>query len=162
MREIIPVVNDKDRIIGYKNRSDILPNDIYRVSALWITNSKGDILLAQRSLTKKNDPGMWGPAVAGTVSKGITYKKTITKEAHEEIGLDNIIPKKGPKIQMSNEHVYFVQWYFLKINKNINEFIIDREEVRTIKWFTRQELKKELKNNPKIFPKRIKILMNIF
>ena len=70
MSEEIIIVDKEDNIIGYKDRYKLDPSDIYRVSALWLTNSKEDILLAQRSFDKKHYPGKWGPAVAGTVKKG--------------------------------------------------------------------------------------------
>ncbi len=53
------IVNEKDEQIALKERKDIKKEEIYRVSALWITNSKGEILLAQRGLNKKHDPGKW-------------------------------------------------------------------------------------------------------
>jgi len=54
---LIPIVDEKDKIIGYKDRKEIQKEDIYRVSALWITNSKDEILLAQRAFSKSHDPG---------------------------------------------------------------------------------------------------------
>lgn len=82
------IVNENDEIIGHKLREEVDPkNDIYRVSALWVTNSAGDVLIAQRKLTKKHAPGKWEPAVAGTVEKGETDESNIYKEAQEEIGL---------------------------------------------------------------------------
>lgn len=59
MKEIIPIVDQNDEIIGYKDRADISSDDIYRVSALWVENSKGEFLLAQRGFMKKNGPGRW-------------------------------------------------------------------------------------------------------
>ena len=52
----IIIVNGEDKIIGYKKRGTLDLSDIYRVSALWIQNSKGEILLAQRSFDKKTIP----------------------------------------------------------------------------------------------------------
>ena len=49
----IVIVNENDEIIGSKERGTLNQSDIYRVSALWIQNSKGEILLAQRSFNKK-------------------------------------------------------------------------------------------------------------
>ncbi len=88
MSKII-VVDENDKEIGVKERSKITHDDIYRVSGLWLTNSKGEILLAQRSFNKPrdNDPGKWGPAVAGTVDEDETYKENIQKEIKEELGL---------------------------------------------------------------------------
>jgi len=62
--ELSIIVNEQDEIIGYKPRREITPEDIYRVSALWIENSKWEILLAQRGFMKTNGPGKWWAAVA--------------------------------------------------------------------------------------------------
>lgn len=143
----IIIVNDQDEIIGHKERGTISPEDIYRVSALWVTNSKGDILLAQRKFTKSHDPGKWGPAVAGTLDEGETYESNIIKEAEEEIGLKDIKPTIGPKIRETGEHNYFTQWYTLVIDKPAEEFTIQEEEIEQVKWFTRAELERELQEH---------------
>ena len=49
----IPIVNKKDEIIGYKERSDRHPDDIIRITAIWITDEKNNILLQQRRFDKK-------------------------------------------------------------------------------------------------------------
>lgn len=107
MTDKIVVVNENDEVVGAKKRGTIATDDIYRVSALWITNSNGDVLLAQRALTKKNDPGKWGPAVAGTVEEGETYLGNITKETEEEIGLKDVQFTEGPKWRVSLERNMF-------------------------------------------------------
>ena len=152
----IIIVNENDKIIGYKSINTLNQSDIYRVSALWIKNSKGDILLAQRAFSKKHDPGKWGPAVAGTVDKGETYDINIIKESEEEIGLKNFEFKKIKKIRIRNKYNYFCQWYIIVIDKNINEFKIQKKEVENLKWFSVKELIKELNNNPDKFLKSIK------
>ncbi len=110
MKPRIVIVNDQDEVIAHKERGTLTKDDIYRVSALWVKNSRGDILLAQRKFTKSHDPGKWGPAVAGTVGEGETYKQNIIKEAEEEIGLRAIKPIPGPKVRMAGEYNYFDQW----------------------------------------------------
>ena len=86
----IPIVNEEDEIIKIIDSTERMKGDIGRVSALWITNEKGEILLAQRSFTKKRDPGVWDPAVAGTVEEGETYEQNIIKEAEEELSKSKI------------------------------------------------------------------------
>lgn len=149
----IVVVNEIDKIIGRKERGTLIPSDIYRVSALWVKNSQGDILLAQRKFTKSHDPGKWGPAVAGTVDEGETYEQNIIKEAEEEIGLKDIKPILGPKVRMTGEYNYFDQWYTLTIDKPAEDFTIQEEEVEQVKWFTRAELEKELREHPENYLK---------
>ncbi|MEK9135397.1 MAG: NUDIX domain-containing protein [Patescibacteria group bacterium] len=148
----IVIVDEKDNVIGYKDRDAInYQEDIYRVSALWITNSKGDILLAKRALTKSHSPGKWGPAVSGTVDEGEDYDLNIIKEAEEEIGLTNISPRKGFKKRISGKYNYFCQWYFAIMDKPVSDFKIKKDEVEEVKWFPIKELIREMENQPDKF-----------
>lgn len=162
MNSKIIIVDENDNIINYKERNVLEKEDIYRVSALWITNSKGEILLARRSLIKSHNPGKWGPAVAGTVDEGESYENNIIKEAEEEIGLKNIKPKIGPKIRITGEHNYFGQWYLFEIDKSADEFIIDHSEVEQIKWFLKEDLLKETQDYPDKFLKNMKQQVKLF
>ena len=49
----IPIVNEQDEIIGYKDRKDRNIIDITRITGLWLWNEKGEVLLAQRAFSKK-------------------------------------------------------------------------------------------------------------
>ncbi|MCK5234760.1 MAG: NUDIX domain-containing protein [Candidatus Aenigmarchaeota archaeon] len=144
----IIIVDDDDNIICHKQRGKITHSDIYRVSALWIQNSKGDILLAKRAYTKKHRPGKWGPAVAGTNDKGETYRSNIIKEAEEEIGLTGHNFKEFHNVRFKGKHNFFCQWYFAVVNKKLTDFKLQEEEVAEIRWFKKDELIIELKNNP--------------
>src|SRR3989339_1888519 len=151
MSEEIIIVDKNDEVIGYKLRQNIKPSDIYRVSALWLTNSRGDILLAQRAFDKKQHPGKWGPAVAGTLEKGETYDSNILKECAEELGLINFSFVKGPKTFYNSDYIHFTQWYIAILDKKIKDFDIQPEEVVKIRWFSKSDLEYQVKNNPENF-----------
>ena len=152
----IIIVDENDDMIGTKERGTLESGDIYRVSALWVENSNGDILLAKRALTKKHHPRRWGPAVAGTNDVGESYKSNIIKEAEEEIGLKDCEFKLGKKKRVSGEYDYFCQWYFVVVDKNLDEFTIQKDEVVEIKWFKRDELLKKLNESPDKFVNALK------
>ncbi len=158
----LTVVNQNDEIIDYKFDEDLLSTDIYRVSALWLTNSKGETLLAQRAFSKSHDPGKWGPAVAGTVEEGETYKQNIVKEIEEEIGLTGIKLKLGPKLERKAKYHYFVQWFFATVDKSAESFKIQKSEVERVKWFSKKELINELKENPEKFLSSTKEYVKLF
>ena len=151
MSDEIIIVNEKDQVIGYRKRNERLPHEIYRVAALTIKNSQGDVLLARRAQTKKHHPGRWGPAVAGTVEKGETYEKNIIKEAEEEIGIKNIKFELGLKKEVKGDFPHFTQQFNCILDWSIGKFNIDKEEVEEIKWFTQKELTKKLQTNPEEF-----------
>jgi len=158
----ITIVNADDEIIGYKTRDTVSKEDIYRVSALWIINSRGDILLAKRHHTKLHHPNMWGPAVAGTIEEGETYVSNIIKETEEEIGLKYIKPTLGPKMEITGEHHHFAQWFTLKVDIDINDFKIQEDEVEEIKWFAPQELGDGLQMQPEKFLPRMNEYYKLF
>jgi len=166
MTEIIKsriiIVDKNDKIIGHKNRDTLKKKDIYRVSILWITNSLGKILLAKRHHTKIHYPGKWGPSVTGTVDEGETYEENIIKEAEEELGLKNIKPKISLKTKTDNEYHHFNQSYTLNIDKKIDEFKIQEDEVEEIKWFSAKELNEQLQRQPKEFLPRMKRNFELF
>ena len=127
----------------------ILADDIYRVSSLWLTNNKGEMLIAQRALNKKNDPGTWGPAVAGTVEDGETYESNMIKEIQEELGLKKLRIIFGPKrFHDNNGHKFFGQMFMAQADIKIPDFEIAKDEVEQIKWIKKQDLIDDVKSHP--------------
>ena len=157
--EKIIIVDNKDNKIGIKERESVTKENIYRVSVLWVTNSKSEILLAKRSLNKTHSPGMWGPAVAGTVEENETYDLNMIKEAEEEIGLKNVKLQKGLKIRMTTKYNFFCQWYFVKIDRSLNEFKLQESEVAEIKWFSKKELLHKIEESQDEFARSVRIGM---
>ena len=150
--EMVTVVDEHDNPIGTKLRADVTHNDIYRVTALWLTNSRGDVLLAQRGFHKKNNPGQWGPAVAGTVNAGESYEANIVKEVFEELGLQNIaLTPLLKKFTDDGSWRYFCQFYTAVINRPANAFVIEVENIEQVAWFASAQLLTELQSNPTKF-----------
>lgn len=158
----IIIVDQEDNIIKHKEREDVLHTDIYRVAALWLTNSNGDILLAKRSPNKNRHPNKWGPAVAGTIEKGEIYDDNIIKEAEEEIGLTNTEFKKAKKVLVTNQYIHFTQWYTATLDRQAENFVIEKTEVAEIKWFSKKELIQELKLNPDKFLPNLAYYFELF
>jgi len=152
MESKIQIVDENDQVISHKDRSEVdYQNDIYRVAALWVTNSQGQVLIAQRKLTKDKDPGKWGPAVSGTVDEGETYEANIYKEAEEEIGLTGAQFNKGPKMRVSQPRNYFCQWFTLSVDRDIGLFHVQEEEVEELRWVLETELARDVRENPILY-----------
>jgi len=158
----IIIVDENDKVVGCKDGNALVEGDIYRVSALWITNSQGEALLARRHHTKSHNPREWGPAVAGTVEEGESYEDNIIKEAEEELGLKNIKPEVGPKTRTEGIYNHFTQWYTLVVDKDINYFKIQENEVEEIKWFSVKEFEQQIQQNPEEFIPTMKKYFELF
>ena len=147
--DLYQVVDEQDNLIGAKPRNEIdFEHDYYRISGLWLTNSKGQILLAQRLMTKDKDPGKWGPAAAGTLEVGETYESNMYKEAEEEIGLTGVDFALGPKMKFTAPRHSFCQWFTAVCDKPENEFVPQPSEVERVKWIDEGEFFEDVQNNP--------------
>lgn len=150
MSDFEVVVDTDDNVIGSKHWKEIQYQDIYRVSALWLSDSKtGEVLIAQRKWTKKNDPGKWSAAVAGTVEEDETYESNIIKEIEEEIGLVGLVVTAGPKTYSDDgRHRFFCQWFLASVDKTSVDIIIQESEVEAVKWVSTDWLTKDVQHNP--------------
>ena len=143
------IVDEDDNVLREVERVDFNPaKDIYRVSALWLTNSNGQALIAQRQLGKRNDPGKWGPAAAGTVEAGETYDENIVHEVEEELGLKDIELIPGPKVFVAGQYKFFCQWYGAVTDILAKDFVVQEEEVRQVVWIDLKTLNVELQKTP--------------
>lgn len=159
----IPIVNDNDEIIGYKERKDINPSiDIVRSASLWITNSRGDILLAHRKLTKQNNPGKWSEAVGGTVEGNDSYESTMLRESQEEIGFSVENYQVGPKQYVDAPTRYFVQWYTATVDSPIEVFTPQDEEVERLAWVSKDQFMRELRDTPEKYIDEMQVIAPLF
>ncbi len=146
----VPIVNRQDDIVGYKSREALdLEKDIVRSASLWITNSRGQVLLAQRKFTKRTDPGKWAEAVGGTVDGEDSYEDTVYREADEELGIRGERFTLGPKQFVEGPpNSYFVQWYSVELDWPIEKFSLQQSEVEQVAWWNVEDLLHDMKFHP--------------
>ena len=86
--EIWDLYDENRQIIGEHIRGEELPDNGYHlVVHIWIRNSKGQFLIAQRSASRKQNPLMW-ECHGGSVLKGETSLQGALREVKEEVGID--------------------------------------------------------------------------
>lgn len=70
--EFLDVTDEKGNKIGIvKARKDVHHDgDFHRSVHVWLINSKQELLVQKRALTKKVSPGCWSASAAGHVSAG--------------------------------------------------------------------------------------------
>ena len=151
--EYLDIYDENNNYLGYSEERKKAHNENlwHRHVSCWIMNEKGQILLQQRSLTKTKNPGMWSKT-GGHVDKGETPNEAIKREVFEEIGLSvkdedifniEIFKSKNPK-----EH-YYSYGYIFFTNFKEEDYILQKEEVEQVKYYSIEEMEKlKLDNNP--------------
>ena len=122
--------------------------------AVWIANDNNELLFQKRSQNKVTNPGKWA-LCAGHVCVVESSVMTAIKEAYEELGLmmhekdltfftTTRVSEKGID---GIENNFFGDMFFYRTNKDISEFVIQKEEVDKIKYIGYGELKAQIQNN---------------
>ena len=87
--EIVDIYDGKKNKIGKTVERSTKPVFWeYRLSIhIWITNSKGELLIQRRSANKKMFTNMWNET-GGAASTGETSEMTCAREFEEELGVN--------------------------------------------------------------------------
>lgn len=86
--ELFDIVDDQDRVIGQMARSEVHRRKLFhRAVSIFVFDSRGRLLLQQRSATKDEYPLCYTSSASGHVSTGETYDETAPRELQEELGL---------------------------------------------------------------------------
>lgn len=157
--EYIDILDSNGNFTGIKKERNLVHSegDWHKVVQIFVVNKYG-ILLQQRSLSKKSEPGKWCASASGHISFGYDSISSAIKEFKEELGLklskkDLLFVKtfkspsetfnKGNKI--INNH--FVDLYIVTKDIDINDITIQKDEVEKVKYFSINDFIKMINNN---------------
>ncbi|KAA6303557.1 MAG: Isopentenyl-diphosphate Delta-isomerase [Candidatus Ordinivivax streblomastigis] len=95
MDELFPLVDESGQVIGKATRSQCHSGSkiLHPVIHLHIFNSKGELLLQKRSITKDIQPGKWDTSVGGHVDFGENIETALRREVREELGINDFVPE---------------------------------------------------------------------
>lgn len=132
--ELFIVVDRDDNILGYKTRYECHHDKslIHRTVGVLIFNSKGQVLLQKRSMTKDMDGGLWGISTAGHVTKGQTYEDAAHRELREELGIDTTITPVAKFLSETADETEMAMLYKGRLE---GPFVFNRDETSEVKFF---------------------------
>jgi len=92
--EWFPLVDDQGAVIGKATRTECHSGSflLHPVVHLHLFNTKGELYLQKRSMTKDIQPGKWDTAVGGHIDYGETVEEALYREVREEIGITGFTP----------------------------------------------------------------------
>ena len=86
--ELLDVVDENDNVVAIKTRGEIHARGLmHRAIHILVFNSRGELFLQKRSMSKDEQPGMWDSSAAGHVDSGEGYLDCARREISEELGI---------------------------------------------------------------------------
>ena len=107
----------------------------YITVVVWMQNSKGQFLI-QRTVPEKYH--MWS-TTGGHPKAGESSIEGIITEIKEELGL-SVSTKELELFKTVKTEDDFVDIYYLKIDVDLDEIVIQEEEVEEVKWASVEEI----------------------
>ena len=137
--ELVNKLNNKyEPLNKVGERSEKILGEYNQIVHVWIMNDKKEFLIQKRSLNKKVFPGMWSQT-GGGVDAGETISQGALRESKEELGID--ISEDKIEFMLSFKRKYnFLNIMLAKINVEINDLHIQKEEVSEVKWVDKYTL----------------------
>jgi len=88
--ELLDLVDEQDRVIGTKKRSEVYANNLknFRVINVFLINENGEIWIPRRTVHKRIFSLCLDMSAAGHVETGETYDQTFKRETMEELTID--------------------------------------------------------------------------
>lgn len=126
----------------------------HKAVAMFVVNSKGQVLLQKRSSKKKLWPNTWDITAGGHVDHGEFGFQAILRECKEELGLDltkNDITFLGAATSVNikgdiiNKH--FNEFYVVNAEVDTTKLELQEDETSEIKWIDKEEIVERIKDN---------------
>ncbi len=150
----IPLVNDRDEIIGFGEKLKVHQDGtLHRAFSILIFNKNGEILIHQRAFGKYHSPGLWTNTCCGHPNYGESMMNAVNRRLKEEMGIEtelNFSFKFQYTANFDNglteneiDHVY--------TGYCESQFKVNPEEVAEWEWQSLPDIESEMEQNPNKF-----------
>ena len=164
IEEQVDVVNEKDEVISATSKKEAHAKGLlHRTVIAEVIGSDGSWTLVKQA-SHKQDAGQYVSPVGGHVKARESEEDALRREAEEECGLTGDLRFKlvGKKIFNRTVIGRKENHYFIMYEITTDQKIILNDESVGLKKFTVDELKKEMKQNPKNFGNAFHFVVHTF
>ena len=160
MDEYVVLVDEQDQQVGImeKMAAHVVPR-LHRAFSIFVFNSKGELLLQQRALSKYHSPGLWTNTCCSHPRNGETMEQATTRRLQEEMGMRCDMHEvftfiyKAPVglglIEHEFDHVFF--------GESDEHPIINPDEVASWKYMSLDDISLDMKAHPEQYTEWFKI-----
>jgi len=164
VNETLILVDSADRVIGTGEKIEIHRLGVlHRAFSVWIFNSRGELLLQKRAMTKYHSRGLWSNTCCGHPRPGETTENAARRRLQEEMGLDCALRETltftyEAQLESGLTEHEFVHVFFGRSEENPRLAPAEADEW---KWMDLSNLVKAIKQKPNTFTYWFRICLNL-
>jgi isopentenyl-diphosphate delta-isomerase len=165
MEDRLILVNENNEVVGFDEKLKIHREGLlHRAFSIFILNSKGELLMQRRALTKYHSPGLWSNTCCGHPRPGEQIMVAACCRLKAEMGLDCQLIEVGNLIYRLNVSGGLIEHEFdhvLMGQSNVDP-TLNLEEAIGWKRTSFDMLKREVSSRPADFTCWLRIIITQF
>jgi isopentenyl-diphosphate Delta-isomerase len=156
------LVDTQDNELGIKEKLQAhLDGDLHRAFSIFIFNSKNELLLQQRALSKYHSPGLWTNTCCSHPQPGSTIESDIHERLMDEMGMVcelNYVDKFIYKAAFSNNLIeHELDYVYVGYSDKLP--LPNPDEVHAYKYLSLENLQVAIRLEPEGFTPWLKIIL---
>lgn len=149
--EIFDVVNERDEVMGQAPRSEVHRRKLkHRAVHVLVFNTRGELFLQKRSMSKDCFPGAWDSSASGHLDAGEDYDACAVREVQEELGVTlSETPRRLFRVEACLETGQEFVWVYQ--GQHEGPFALHPEEIECGGWYGPAEISAWIQDKPEEF-----------
>ena len=152
MEELVVLVDGDDKEIGTMPKASVHQTEtpLHRAFSFFLFNSKGELLLQQRSSKKKTWPLVWSNSCCGHPLPGEERREAVKRRLKDEPGLTGAEVKEVAPYRycFTKDGVMENEICPIFIGFSDQAPVINPEEVEAVRWVPWREFLEEIRSKP--------------
>ena len=165
MEQVI-LVDENDNQIGTEEKLKAHQNGgkLHRAISVLVFNSKGELLLQRRALSKYHCGGLWANTCCTHPRPGEKAIDAAHRRLKEEMGFDAELKEVFPLLYKAEFNNGLTEWEYdhVFVGHYNGEVKPNTEEVDSYRWISMKELKEDIEKNPAKYAEWFKIIFRRF
>ena len=160
MTEYVVLVDELDNKVGLMEKMEAHINPtLHRAFSIFIFNSKNEMLLQQRALSKYHTPGLWTNTCCSHHRDGESLHDATKRRLQEEMGMQCELKEAFSFIYKADVMQGLVEHEFdhVFIGTSDDLPIINKDEVESFRYDTVENIKADIERNPQNYTAWFKI-----
>jgi isopentenyl-diphosphate delta-isomerase len=162
--EMVVLVDEKNHVLGYVGKLEAHKKALlHRAISVIIFNSKGEMLIQQRALSKYHWAGIWSNTCCSHPRKDETFQAAAERRLFEELGIKTPLKEEFHFIYKAyDEPSGLTEWEYDTVFTGVfdESFEFNPDEVAAVRWMKMDELLGDIEKNPEQYSFWFKIILD--